>query len=136
MSMSKGLCQNATASNKLVTIDIMNKNDKGFKKYRHITRIKGDALDSAITKRVLSCFDNEIDLLFIDSLHEYEHTKKNIAIYAARLNPRYVILDDIRQCDEMRKLWHEIEEEFGENALDLSDVIMRSGAGFGIINWR
>lgn len=136
MSISKGLHEDDIACSKLVTVDIVRKNEEGFKKYPHINRIEGDSLDEEVAKKVMASFSRDIDLLYIDSLHEYEHTKENINIYTDKLKPRYVILDDIRQCDDMKKLWNELEEKFGDNAFDASDVSMRKGAGFGIIRGR
>ena len=136
MSISKGLGKDAIACSRLVTVDITRKNDEGFSKYPHIKRIYGDSLNEKVAKDVITSFDKEIDLLYIDSVHEYEHTKKNINIYAAKLNPRYVILDDIRQCNDMIKLWNELKEEFQDIAFDASDIVIRKGAGFGVIQWR
>jgi len=136
MSISKGLHKDDIARSRLVTVDVVCKNGAGFKRYPHISRIQGDSLDEEVVKKVTASFDRDIDLLYIDSLHEYEHTKENIDIYTDKLNPRYVILDDIRQCDDMKKLWNELEERFGDDAFDASDVIMRKGAGFGIFRSR
>jgi len=136
MSISKGLQGDDIARSRLVTVDIVRKNEEGFKKYPHINRMQGDSLDEEVVKKVTESFDRNIDLLYIDSLHEYEHTKENIDIYTDRLNPSYVILDDIRQCDDMKRLWNELEEKFGDNAFDASEVSMRTGAGFGIIRSR
>ena len=136
MSISKGLNKIDTQTSRLVTVDIISKNDTGFKKYSNIKRIEGNSLDEEIIKKIVGSFDKEIDLVYIDSVHEYIHTKKNINIYADKLNPRYVILDDIRQCDDMKKLWKELVEKFGHNAFDASDVSIRKGAGFGVIRWR
>ncbi|MBC8473473.1 MAG: class I SAM-dependent methyltransferase [Candidatus Omnitrophica bacterium] len=133
MSISKGLHKDDIERSRLVTVDIAHKNEEGFIKYPHISRIHGDSLDEEVVKKVSSSFDRNIDLLYIDSLHEYKHTKENINIYTDKLDPAYVILDDIRQCDEMKKLWGEMQERFKDNAFDASDITIRSGAGFGII---
>jgi len=136
MSISKGLHEDDIACSQLVTVDIVRKNEEGFKRYPHINRMQGDSLDEEVRENVTASFDRDIDLLYIDSLHEYGHTKENINIYTDKLNPSYVILDDIRQCDDMKRLWNELEEKFGDNAFDASDVSMRKGAGFGIIRSR
>ena len=133
MSISKGLCADDLASSRLVTVDIIRKNDEGFKRYPHIKRIQGDSLDEGVVNKAIGFFDKEIDLLYIDSLHEYGHTKKNINIYSDRLKPRYVVLDDIRQCDDMKRLWGEVKEKFGDNAFDASEISIRKGAGFGVL---
>jgi len=136
MSISKGLNGNDIAESRLVTVDIVRKNKERFLGYPHIRRIQGDSLDDEVARKTIESFDREIDLLYIDSVHEYVDTRTNIDIYAGKLNPRYVVLDDIRQCDSMRKLWSELKEEFGDNAFDASDVSIRKGAGFGVIRWR
>jgi len=136
MSMERGLSDNKRPESKLVSVDIERKNEDGFKKYPRIKRITGDSLDEKTIKEVCGFFKRPIDLVYIDSLHEYEHTKENMEIYAGRLNPRYVAIDDIRQCDSMRKLWAFVKEEHKDNAFDASDVTIREGAGFGVIRWR
>lgn len=136
MSIQKGLHADDVGASRLVTVDITHKNDEGFKEYPNIRRIKGDSLDREVSEKMFKAFDRDIDLLYVDSVHKYAHTKDNISTYAGRLNPIYVVLDDIRQCDEMRKLWSELEKNFQENAFDASDIIARKGAGFGILRWR
>ena len=136
MSMARGLNKESILESKLVTVDIERKNQDGFKEYSYIVRIAGDSLDEDVIKKVEECFSRPIDLIYIDSLHEYEHTKKNIAVYATRLDPRYIALDDIRQCDSMAELWSAITQEFKERAFDASDISIRKGAGFGVIKWR
>ena len=136
MSINRGLDNECISDRKLATIDIACRNEEGLKEYPHITRFYGDSLSEEITEKAIGFFGEEIDLLYIDSLHEYGHTKKNIEIYAKNLNPRYIILDDIRQTDGMKKLWEELEEEFKCDAFDASEKVMRHGAGFGVIRYR
>ena len=135
MSISKGLRESDIAGSRLVTIDIVRKNDEGFAKYPHIKRIQGDSLSEEAIRKTVKSFDKDIDLIYIDSIHEYEHTKENIDIYAGKLNPSYVVLDDIRQCDGMKRLWSELKSKFKEDVFDVSDISIRKGAGFGIIRW-
>jgi len=136
MSMQRALNTENASRGRLVTVDIERKNPGGFREYPDIERITGDSLDADVVKKVCGCFGAPVDLIFIDSFHEYEHTRKNIDIYAGALNPRYVALDDIRQCDSMARLWKDLLLEFKENAFDASNAAIRKGAGFGIIKWR
>jgi len=136
MSISKGLHKDDIEKSRLVTVDITRKNDEGFRKYPHIIRIQGDSLKEDTARKISAHFDKSIDLIYIDSVHEYEHTKKNIDIYAKRLKPSYLILDDIRQCDGMKRLWSELTQNFKENAFDASDISIRKGAGFGVIFFK
>ncbi len=136
MSISKGLDADDITDRRLVTVDIAHKNEEGLKEYPKVTRVHGDSLSGEVVKKVVGSFNKEIDLLYIDSLHEYEHTRENIEIYAPKLKPRYIILDDIRQTEGMKKLWGELKEEFGCNAFDASESAKRHGAGFGVIKYR
>jgi len=136
MSIAKGLHEDDIASGCLVTMDIVLKNSEAFRKYPCIRRIKGDSLEPKVANKAAEFFKAEIDLLYVDSVHEYDHAKKNIDIYTHALNPRYVILDDIRQCEDMRRLWSELVKKFKEDAFDASEVSIRKGAGFGVIKWR
>ena len=136
MSISRGLRDDDIISSRLATVDIIRKNDEGFKSYPNIERIQGDSLDDGVIEKAVNFFDKDIDLLYIDSVHEYGHTKKNINIYSGKLKPRYVVLDDIRQCDDMKRLWSQVEKQFGDNAFDASDISIRKGAGFGVLRWR
>ena len=136
MAISKGLYEEDIAKSRIVTVDITRKNEDGFNEYPHIKRIQGDSLSNEVAEKAVMSFDGEVDLIYIDSVHEYEHTRNNINIYAGELNPRYLVLDDIRQCDDMRRLWSELKEKFEGNAFDASDVSIRKGAGLGVIGWR
>ena len=136
LSIAKGINKRLEAFATLTTIDITYKNGEGFRNYPHITRVQGDSLDQGIIEKASQTFSPPIDLLYIDSLHEYDHTRKNIDIYGKTLNPKYIILDDIHQCESMERLWKDLMVEFEEIVLDLTDIVGRKGAGFGIIDWR
>jgi len=135
MSMDRGINKENPEISKLVTVDIEYQNHDGLKDYTNIERITGDALDQQVVNKVKDSFTNEIDLLYIDSLHEYDHTKKNIEIYGQLLNPKLIVLDDIRQCEDMVKLWDELKAEYKHKAFDASGICKRGGAGFGVIKY-
>ncbi len=80
MSMSKGLNKEDRPRSKLVTVDLEHKNQDGFREYSHIERITGDSLDEDVIKKVRERFTRSADLIYIDSLHEYDHVKKNLEI--------------------------------------------------------
>lgn len=136
MSMTRGVSQKDLAETRFVTIDIVNKNNEGLNRYMHIKRILGDSAEGAIADEAAKVFDRPIDLFYIDSLHEYVHTKKIFDLYRKRLKPRYVILDDIRLTEEMDRFWQEVTALFGDDALDVSEIVGRRKAGFGIVRCR
>ncbi len=135
-SMRKGLNKRHIFSNKLVTVDVTNDNMAGLKGFPRIHKIWGNSLAKKVANRAINCFKKPIDLLYIDSIHEYDHTMANINTYGPKLDPLYIVLDDIRQCDSMRKLWADITIKYGNRAYDASEIAIRKGAGFGIIKWR
>jgi len=117
-------------------VDIVDKNSDGFNDHPYIKRFVGDSLNDDIIDTIAKYFDKKVDLLYIDSLHEYTHTMKNIEIYGNALNPEYIILDDIRQCESMERLWTDLVKEFKERAFDASEIAIRPGAGFGVMRWK
>ncbi len=135
-SMRKGLNKRHIFSNKLVTVDIASNNMADLKGFPRIHKIRGNSLAKEVSDKAINCFKKPIDLLYIDSIHEYDHTMANIDIYGPKLDPLYIVLDDIRQCDSMRKLWADITIKYGNRAYDASEIVIRKGAGFGIIKWR
>jgi len=133
MSMFKGLDPTISAKPEFVTVDLITKNEAGFKRFMDIKRVIGDSLSNKTVQKVRSLFSKRIDLLYIDSVHRYFDTKKNIELYGGMLDPKYIILDDIRQCTEMKRLWKELRIRYGSNVYDASEVAIRKGAGFGVI---
>lgn len=136
MSMYKGLDPGTVSTSRLVTIDIEPKSALNVLECPNLVMLQGDATDSGIVKKAAEYFKEPIDLLYIDSLHEYNHTKFVLEKYSSMFSPKYVVLDDIRLTEEMAGLWEEICLREGANALDISDMIGRRSAGFGIVRLR
>jgi cephalosporin hydroxylase len=135
LSILQGIREENLAESRILTIDLSQKNKRILRGFPHIKRIQGDVISKKTTKKVNLFFPCNIDLLYIDSLHKYDHTKLCISIYANMLKPKYVVLDDIILNNSMRRLWEEIAQEFGDNALNISQICEKKG-GFGIINWN
>ena len=135
-SIAKGIQLKDIENGRMATVDIVDKNPDSFNDYPYIKRFIGDSLNDDIIDSVTKYFDKKVDLLYIDSLHEYTHTMKNIEIYGNALSPEYIILDDIRQCESMERLWTDLVKEFKERAFDASEIAIRPGAGFGVIKWK
>ncbi len=136
MSMARGIRQRHLKRSRLVTVDVASKNEAALKEYQFIKRVKGDSASEATAEKVASVFDRRIDLFYIDSLHEYGHTMRNIDIYTDKLDPKYIVLDDICLSEPMRRLWREVAGRFGKEAFDLSEMVGRKQAGFGIVRSR
>jgi predicted O-methyltransferase YrrM len=103
-------------------------------------RLLGDALRADVLTACLARFDHRpIDLLFVDSAHDYASTLSHYAVYAALLRPRFVVLDDIVLNEAMATLWRDLRRVHGPdavNACDLDPWIRLGDCGFGILDLR
>jgi predicted O-methyltransferase YrrM len=62
----------------------------------------------------------DVDLLFIDTVHEIEHVKKEWSIYSKVLSPgALVVMDDIHLNDGMSTFWDSIPYEKMDVGLDV-----------------
>lgn len=102
----------------VVTVDVSRRAVGAFMEFPNITQVFGDSMKLETVRKV----GGAADIVFIDSLHTYGHTKANIGLYAGR----YVVLDDIRLNGDMKRLWGELE-----GGSDLSEIVERP-CGFGI----
>ncbi len=135
MAMWHGLRDPASAANRLVTVDVALKNVDGFRRYPHIRRITGDGLDDRVLDEIARFVEPPVDVVFVDAEHDYRRTRHAIAVYASRLAPRFMILDDIHLNHSMDRLWRDVRGVFGERAFDASRLCDRERCGFGIVQW-
>jgi cephalosporin hydroxylase len=136
LSMARGLDRQDVSESRLVTVDIDQKNEEGLRGHTHIERVRGDSTDDNVADEIAMVFDRPIDLFYVDSLHEYGHTSRNVEIYSERLKPKYIILDDIHLSEPMERFWREMVGRFKEGVFDASELVGRRKAGFGIIRMR
>jgi hypothetical protein len=61
-----------------------------------------------------------VDLLFVDIVHGYHQTKRALGLFANRLKPRVIVMDDIALNAGMRTLWAELADV--HPAADVSDL--------------
>ncbi len=134
MAMSRG-CGIDEPGAQLVTVDKVDMAGPGLAGIPQVRRIHGDSTSETTFRGVREHLDGPIDLFYIDSKHDYEHTAANLCIYGQALDPRFVILDDIHLNAEMERIWAELLELHGARAFDASDLVMRP-SGFGVIDFR
>jgi hypothetical protein len=122
----------------VVTIDVTHFNDDHLGTLEPLQRVTGDSLDRRVIDDVCRRFSSSIDLLYVDSRHERTETLHNIAVYANRLQPEVIVLDDIHLNESMAALWQEIVASLRHvgHATDVSDIVERTSAGFGVIECR
>lgn len=122
----------------LVTVDVVDQSHR-LNDRPGILKIIDDAASDRAAQRVLAAFDHRpIDLLFVDSAHEYSYTLQHISIYTALLRPRLVVIDDIVLNESMARLWADLRRVFGDRAVNACDVdprIRNCDCGFGLIDW-
>ncbi|MBN1871290.1 MAG: class I SAM-dependent methyltransferase [Candidatus Omnitrophica bacterium] len=134
-AISTGLHPDDRSSSALITVDIEQKNKAGFVGFSHIKRITGDALNRDVIHKVSEYTGGSVDILFIDANHTYLQMRRYIAVYANRFKPRFVVIDDIHFSWFTDILWKELELNLGENALDITDLLLRGKTGIGIVYW-
>lgn len=73
----------------------------------NVQALTGSSTDPKIVAR----FENRsIDILFIDSLHECDHVRSEIAVYMPKLrHGALVFMDDIHLSPGMERVWNEID---------------------------
>ncbi|MEW6320282.1 MAG: class I SAM-dependent methyltransferase [Acidobacteriota bacterium] len=102
-----------------------------------VHRVIGDAGDPVIIRRVLDHFRRApIDMLFVDSGHDYQLTLAHFASYAALLRPKLVAFDDIVLNEEMARFWSDLRATAGPdavNACDIDPTVRSADCGFGLL---
>jgi hypothetical protein len=136
IAMSQGFDPTLRDGARLATVDVTFLNEEGLAKHPLIQRFEGDSLDDDVVRGMMSVFEEHIDLLFVDTIHTYEQTLENLALYANRMKPTWIILDDIRLNPQMRALWRDLGHWPCGELIDLSDRVDRADAGFGLIVCR
>lgn len=103
---------------KLISIDTENR----FTSYDpRLTLVIGDDLSNEVWEQV----PNNIDILFIDTNHTFEHFTKEITKYQEKFaSTCYVVLDDINLPD-MAGVWDSI-------TVPKYDISQYHGSGFGL----
>lgn len=94
---------------KVLTIDIgaLPEAYEKTKKFKNIEMVKGDTLDESIIEYI----PGNIDILFIDTIHDYEQAMAEYIAYSPKVRKGGVIMcDDVSINDGMAKFWNEVSE--------------------------
>jgi len=138
LALRKGLVEGLPVRPVLVTVDLTEHPGHPLGSYPDVTRVLGDAAAPETVDRVAARFQPPIDLVYLDAVHTLEHTRACFDGYARRLNPRFVLIDDIYLNDSMNRLWDELLERFpAEQVFDATELTGRgTECGFGVIEHR
>ena len=121
-------------NNLLMTIDITDLNRSAYRHYPEIQKVVGDCFSPEVISKVHSYFPEGGDLLFIDAVHRYKHTRWCIEEFSKIFRPKYIILDDIFINEWMQELWRELNEFLPGKCFDITSLAHRgSVCGFGLI---
>ena len=132
-AMSRGIAPDRTGEAFIITLDVTHLNAEKLSHVEGLRRITGDSLHGVVIDDVCRRFAGPIDLLYVDSRHERVETLQNLAVYANRLQPAVIVLDDIHLNDSMRALWSQLVSLGIGRATDVSTLVDRKSAGFGVI---
>ena len=132
MAMTHGLLPSITQP-EILTIDVESHNEEGFANYPQINRVIRDSLSPLTIDDVRQTFSDHIDLLFIDSGHDYRQAFENIAVYGNLLKPRIIVLDDIALNRSMSRMWERVKYLAPGAVEDISAIAGRTNVGFGLI---
>jgi len=82
----------------------------------------------------------KIDFAFIDSAHAFWQTLSSFMLYGSLMRANFIVLDDITLNPGMQKLWSIIRSQFGDDAIDASEVVEdirppvgTTRPGFGVV---
>lgn len=89
-------------------------------------------------KKILTSYDQQVDLLFIDGAHTYRGAKKDFTRYSAFVKPGgYIVLHDIKKSTYhiqlgclVYQLWEELKTKYPEHQ---EIILARKWGGIGII---
>jgi hypothetical protein len=122
---------------KLVTVDTTDLNP-ALHGLAGFTKLTGDANGETVVRDVVDRFDGSpIDLMFVDSSHNFMATASSVGVYALLLRPRLVVLDDIAFNEGMRALWSQLRATYeAVNCSDIVPAIRIKECGFGLLRLR
>ena len=137
MSICRGLTNQETG--RILTLDTTNFGKTKFSGHPIIRAHQSNANTQAAYEICKAEFGDKIDILFIDSFHEFWTSYLHVQIYVNALNPTLMLIDDITLNEDMRQLWDIIVKRYGDNnCVNASFIIpnFRPIAGFGIVRFE
>ena len=135
-AMLAGLSDDARDRAQLATVDVTALNRERLDSLAGLTCVQGDSLDDDVVDAMMRPFDAHVDLLYVDTIHSYQQTMENTAVYANRLKPALIVFDDIHLNPEMERFWDEVQRSGAGVTYDVTELSGRGGAGLGLLACR
>jgi predicted O-methyltransferase YrrM len=118
----------------VVTVDRKDHNNEAFRVNPLVKRVLANCIAEDTQRQVQALFTGPVDLMFVDTIHNYGHTKTCLDHYCPLVHPSLVVLDDIHLNPSMKKLWETLLASYGDRAIDITEHSRReTEAGFGIL---
>jgi predicted O-methyltransferase YrrM len=125
-----------TAIDTLVTCDLADRAPI-LNRMRRVHKVIGDAMDTKNIRRILELFGHRpIDVLFVDSGHDYPTTVAHMGTFATLLQPRLILIDDIVLNEDMARFWADVRTLYGPRAVNACDIdprVRTCECGFGMV---
>ena len=120
------------AAGRIVTLDVTAMPNPHLESLAAVRRVQGDVFSADTLGRTLRALEGRaVDLMFLDIVHGYHQTKRALGLYANRLQPELIALDDVDLNGGMRLLWRELRAAWP--AIDPTALVEREAAGFGLL---
>lgn len=130
LAMVRGLQDEGAG--RVVTVDVTAIDNPTLQASPAVRRVQGDVFGADTIARVMRALEGRpVDLLFVDIVHGYHQTKRALGLYANRLQPALIVLDDVNLNGGMRLLWRELASAHA--AIDASAMVDRVDAGLGLV---
>jgi predicted O-methyltransferase YrrM len=131
-----GVRDDLRAQAQVATVDVTALNRERLDAIAGLQCVQGDALDDDIIRTMMAAFDDHVDVLFVDTIHSYQQTMENTAVYANRLKPALIVFDDIHLNPEMERFWATVGRLGAGDRHDVTALSDRGSAGLGLLVCR
>jgi len=126
---AQALLAGMPSGGRVVTVDIRQRNAEVLNKIRGLVLVTGDSLDPRTVRRVTTFLAPSVDIIYIDSFHNYDHTMQNIKLYSS-LSPKVIVMDDISINPSMAEAWAVLQAKYP--TYDATELCTRN-CGFGVV---
>lgn len=135
-AMIAGIDDKVRGDAQIATVDVTALNREQLETIDGLTCVQGDSLDDDVIAQMMAPFDRHVDLLYVDTIHSYQQTMENTAVYANRLKPAAIVFDDIHLNPEMERFWGDVCTSGAGACHDVTEHSGRGGAGLGLVVCR
>jgi hypothetical protein len=135
-AMAAGIRDEQRQDARMATVDVTALNREVLDGIDRLTCVQGDSLDDDVVAQMMAPFDRHVDVLFVDTIHSYQQTFENTAVYANRLKPALIVFDDIHLNPEMEQFWGDVCASGAGTPYDVTEQSERGAAGLGLLACR